>query len=224
MLSFHVENDAGLVEWLKRKDDKYICHRVQNEILKIVTCEVLHEVSSSLHYFPFLTLMFDETTDVSNCEQATIVLHQVTHEREVFEEFLSVCQVPFFDSSTLTKETKDVLWRYNISLSKLQGQCYNGTSAMQGTRSGVGTRFLEEEPCALYTHCYGHSINLAASDAIKHTKVMKCAMEMVNEVTKLVKYSPRREQIFHNLKVVHSGCHARSWFACAVSNTLDSES
>ena len=73
---------------------------------------------------------------------------------------------------------------------KLRGQCYDGASAMQGARSGVAARVCKEEPRALYTHCYGHSINLAASDAIKRTKVMKHEMETAHEITKLVKYSP----------------------------------
>ena len=207
LLSLRTEDDAAFGEWLKRKDDKYTCHQVQNEILKIMASEVLQEVSSSLHRSPFLTVMIDETTDVSNCEQATIVLRQVTEEMEVFEEFLGAYQVPSIDSSTLTKVVKDVLCRYNLSLGKLRGQCYDGASAMQGARSGVATRICEEEPHALYTHCYGHSINLAASDAIKRTKVMKRAMETAHEITKLVKYSPRREQIFHNQKVANNDHH-----------------
>ena len=68
---------------------------------------------------------------------------------------------------------------------------------MCGTKSGVATRILAEEPRALYTHCYGHSINLAACDAIKGTKLMKDVMETAHEITKLIKYSPRRQEIFH---------------------------
>ena len=49
-------------------------------------------------------------------------------------------------------------------------------------------------------YCYGHSLNLAASDALKQSKVMKDALETVHEVTKLIKFSPRREGIFQKLK------------------------
>ena len=70
---------------------------------------------------------------------------------------------------------------------------------MRGARSGVAKRILDEEPRAVYTHCYGHSINLAASDAIKQTKVMRDAFDMTHEITKLIKYSPRREAVFRDL-------------------------
>lgn len=71
---------------------------------------------------------------------------------------------------------------------------------MHGARSGVATRICEEEPRAVYTHCYRHSINLAASDAVKQSKVMQDALDTTHEITKLIKYPLRREAIFRDLK------------------------
>jgi hypothetical protein len=41
---------------------------------------------------------------------------------------------------------------------------------MSGAKSGVSTQILKEEPRAIYTHCYGHALNLAAGDTIKKNK------------------------------------------------------
>ena len=71
---------------------------------------------------------------------------------------------------------------------------------MSGIRTGVAKQILDVEPCALYTHCYGHSLNLAASDTLQKCKLMKCALEATHEITKLVKYSPRREYLFRQIK------------------------
>ena len=38
---------------------------------------------------------------------------------------------------------------------------------MSGIRSGVATKISLLEPRALYTHCYGHVLNLAVQDGIK---------------------------------------------------------
>lgn len=64
---------------------------------------------------------------------------------------------------------------------------------MKGVRSGLVPRVQELESRAVYTHCYGHSINLAANDALTSSKLLKDALDMTREVTKLIKYSPRRE-------------------------------
>ena len=62
-------------------------------------------------------------------------------------------------------------------------------------------RIQEEEPRAVYTHCYGHSVNLATCDSVKQSKPVKSALETTHEVTKLIKYSPpRQEHIFKEVK------------------------
>ena len=95
---------------------------------------------------------------------------------------------------------KDTLIRFDLSMSKLRGQCYDGCSTMSGLRSGVAKRVQEEEPCAVFTHCYSHSLNLAVNDSVKKSKFMKDSLETTHEITKLIKLSPRRDAIFHELK------------------------
>ena len=94
----------------------------------------------------------------------------------------------------------DVLLRLNLSIAKLKGQCYGGAASMAGRKSGVATQLLREEPRAVFTHCYGHSLNLACSDAVKESTPMRNVLDTVQEITKLVKLSPCRNAIFQQLK------------------------
>ena len=71
---------------------------------------------------------------------------------------------------------------------------------MAGMKSGVAARLSSEEPRAVYTHCYGHALSLAGSDAIKQCKVMKDSLETTHETTKLIKFSPRRDALFQQSK------------------------
>jgi len=142
-----------MVDWLKQKANKYISHQNQNDILKIMAMHMLREVASCLQQSPFITIMMDETTDVSNNEQSVIIFRWVSEDFEVNEEFLGVYQVPSIDAETLTAAAKDTLCRMNLPLSKVRGQCYDGASAMSGPKSGVAKRIQNEEPRAVYTHC-----------------------------------------------------------------------
>ena len=74
------------------------------------------------------------------------------------------------------------------------------TSNIIRLRNGVAKQIEEMERKAIYTHCYGHSINLAASDTLQGCKVMKTSLETTHEITKLVKYSPRRQNLFDDIK------------------------
>ena len=108
--------------------------------------------------------------------------------------------IPSISADTLTAVIKDTLTRLNVPISKLHGQCYDGASNMRGARSGVATQIQDVEPRAVYTHCYGHSINLAVSDAVRETKTMRDALDVTHEITKLIKFSPRREALLRQIK------------------------
>ena len=72
---------------------------------------------------------------------------------------------------------------------------------MSGRRSGVATQLASEEPRALYTHCYGHALNLAVGDVMKQHKSMHDALDVALEISKLLKKSPRRDSLFEKLKI-----------------------
>ena len=71
---------------------------------------------------------------------------------------------------------------------------------MRSARSGVAKQIRDMEERAIYTHCYGHALNLACSDTIKTIKLMGDSLDTAREVTKLIKDSPRRDDIFTKLK------------------------
>ena len=77
----------------------------------------------------------------------------------------------------------------------LRETSYDGAATMAGLKSGV-KQLLDEEPRAIYTHCYGHALNLACGDAVKNCKLMKDALKTTREITKLIKKSPRRDACF----------------------------
>ena len=81
-----------------------------------------------------------------------------------------------------------------MALHLCQGQ------GLAGSRSGEATKYLEREPSALYTHCYGHSLNLACSDTVKECKLMRNALDIVHEITKLVKKSPHHDSTLESIR------------------------
>ncbi|SMN02628.1 hypothetical protein SPONN_1502 [uncultured Candidatus Thioglobus sp.] len=144
--------------------------------------------------------MIDETTDINNREQVTIVIRRIDENLEVCEEFIGLYTVDTINASTLFSVIKDTFIRLNLPMTKLRGQCYDGCSTMSGCKTGVAKRVRDEEPRAVFTHCYSHSLNLAANDYVKKSPLMKASLETTHEITKLVKLSPRRDAIFRQLK------------------------
>ena len=79
--------------------------------------------------------------------------------------------VDSIDASMLYQVIKDVL-------TKARGQCYDGAAAMSDCRSGVAKRIMDDEPKAIYIHCYGHSLDLAISDTVKRCDCINNALSI----------------------------------------------
>ena len=94
----------------------------------------------------------------------------------------------------------DAIVRLQLLISKMRAQSYDGAATMAGNKSGVARKFLDVEPRALFTHCYGHKASLASGDAIKGCQILENALAFSNEIIKLIKQSPKRSAIFDRIK------------------------
>ena len=200
LLNLRAIDDPRIIEWLQKRSDKYTSPVIQNEILKIMALKIIQKIAKSLQGSDFFTIMADETTDASNKEQVVICMRWVDNNFEAQEEFIGMHEVDSTDASTLYQVIKDVLLRLNLSITKARGQCYDGAAAMSGCRSGVAKRIMDVEPKAIYTHCYGHSWDLAISDTVKRCDCINNALSITHEINKLIKKSPQREARFIHLK------------------------
>lgn len=104
------------------------------------------------------------------------------------EDFIGLYQLDKTNADFITGTVKDVLVRLELSLSRCRGQCYDGVSTMRGARNGVAKQLSDEESRAVYIHCYGHVLNLAAANSIKDSKIMKDALDVTYEVLKLINF------------------------------------
>ena len=145
------------------------------------------------------TIMIDETTDVSTKEQVVIVFRWVDSLLMSHEDFVGLYVTDLTTSDALVTLIKDTLLRMNLKLENCRGQCYDGASNMRGCVTGVAT-LLNDEPRAIYTHCYGHALNLACQDTVCGVKVVKDVLNTTFEISKLLKYSAKRNAAFKKIK------------------------
>ena len=71
---------------------------------------------------------------------------------------------------------------------------------MAGVWNGIATQICKEEPHAMFSHCYVRPLNLAASDTVKKNMILSDTLDTAFEISKLLKFSPRRDALFSKLK------------------------
>ena len=157
---------------------------------------VLRNISETIQKACYFSIMADEVTDLSNKEQVVMCFRRTDEQFGAHEDFVGLYQVDLIVSSNIVKVLKDTFVRLNLSMSKCQGQCYDGLAKMAGIQNGEAVQMCAEEPRALYSHCHGHARNLATGDTIKKNKNLCDVLDTVYEITKLLKFSPKREAQF----------------------------
>ena len=165
----------------------------------MMALHILRQISSDIAKNGFFSIMADECTDVANNEQFVICLRWVDSTLTDHEDVIGLYNVGTID--TLVTTIVNVLLRMNLKLTQCRGQCYDGASNMVGCKNGVATKLLAKEKRAVLTHCYGHALNLAIGDSMKQSKVCRDALDTAYEISKLLRYSPKRHAAFDRFRV-----------------------
>ena len=119
-----------LLDRMKRKQNKFISHDVQNEIIQSMANQITRDITANIRN-NFYSIICDEYTDILNKQQLPFCIPWVDKFLVVHEEFSGFYEVPKIKSETLVKIIKD------IPLQLCHGKRLDGASNMLGKRSGV---------------------------------------------------------------------------------------
>lgn len=195
LVRFRAENDEVLANHLENapRNAIYTSKTIQNELLNVigdaVRDSIVQEVKSAQHY----CVIADEVTDAVNHEELSIVLRYLLNDK-VIEVFVDFIEVERIIGKILGDAILNWLRPYDISVTDMRGQCYDGASNMSGARSGVKAVILEAAPKAIYYHCASHRLNLAIVSACKLQPIKNCE-SCIGEIARFFSYSAKRQRL-----------------------------
>lgn len=90
---------------------------------------------------------------------------------ERFLEFINVSNGQ--DSNHIVMAIFNCFEKLHIDMKTLNivAQSYDGASVMAGCLNGVQAKIRQKYPCAFFTHCMAHRLNLVVVDMCKGIKV-----------------------------------------------------
>ena len=181
-----------LTDWLSKKTEIYTSYDLQNEIVNLMSNQIVTNLLKSLGSYIF-SVVCDEYTDVSNKEQSTFCMHWVNNDLEVSEKFLRFYEIPDIKSGTIVKIMKNILPRCQH-----HDICHDGATNMLRKTFGVATQIFEEQRKSHYTHCHAHSLLLSVKYVTKNNKILRDTIS-AEEIIIFIKYSPKRESILGSM-------------------------
>ena len=175
-----------------------------NELMEIMAHKVLRSLLSDISSRKWYANMADETRDISNREQLVLCIRSVSDNYVVHEDMVGLYQLDDTTSSTIHSCLKDSLLRMSLQIENCRGQAYDGAQPFQGHINGVAKKFKDSNASAISVHCLAHCVNLCLQEITRNSKRIKDALNFSMELIQLIKYSPKRQNVFERIKAQQS--------------------
>ena len=190
LLNLHGEFDEILQTHLSNNSSfKGTSSHIQNEIISCIYKVVHSYFLDQLNVVNYVGIQVDETPDVSNHEQCSIILRYV-HKDEVFERFAGFYRVLDRRASGIASVIFNLCDELKIT-AKIISQTYDGARVMAGSLNGVKQIVKTRCPNAHFIHCYAHKLNLVIQQVCSSIGKVKLFFASVMAIQN---FSPLRQR------------------------------
>lgn len=171
---------------------------IQNDLIQSVNNVMVTEIKYQIQTSRFVAILVDETSDVTNFSQLSIVLRYVCKDN-IYERFLGFHNVSSDRSAeALSKLAIDCLDQFGCR-KKLVAQTYDGAAVMTGQLNSVQARVKEVVPGALFIHCYAHKLNLVLSQAVSYISVCRIFFASISGFATFFSHSSKRTNLLDTI-------------------------
>ena len=222
LLKDYAQTDKVLFDHLNSPRLKNATHLTQNEIISIIGFDfVLGKIIGEVEKAKYFSVLADEVCS-HNVEHLALCLRYVDENCNIREDFVTFVKLERVRALDIANAIIQTLEGFGLSLSKLRGQGYDGASTMSGERAGVQKIIRDREPKAIYTHCAGHSLNLAIVSSCSVAPIRNC-IDQIKSFTLWIKYSAKRESLLRAVveKEAQSGTNRASLLNVCVTRWVE---
>ncbi|KAL5550599.1 hypothetical protein UlMin_000775 [Ulmus minor] len=140
--------------------------KIQKDIVNVCAIETINVIIRDMRDAVF-SILVDESRDVSIKEQMVVMFHYVDKKGYVIESFIGIEHVANTTTVSLKTTIDKLFSKHRLSISRLRGQGYDGTSNMSGEFNGLKTIIMKENECAFFVYCFAHQLQLALMGVAK---------------------------------------------------------
>ena len=194
----------GILAWKKSAkcfhSHKDTHHGIQNELLHIMTSNVLRVKASTIHELKFFRIKADEGMDVSSIEQLFLCVKSVDDNLNVSENFIGFYELISIKSKTIINAIKDILLRHHLNLDDFHGQTYDMASNIIRKRLGVSTQTNPRWTTGSYSNSLSETLSKSGNQITpKDCTILRDVKGTVGEICVWVKYSSKQEKMLGSI-------------------------
>lgn len=172
---------------------------IQNELLNCMLAVAQDRIKKEILKAEYVAVIADETTDVANQYQMTVVFRYILPDGTPVERFWCFTNPSDHDAVNLSECIRTILKQVIDKPEKLISQSYDGASVMSGCHSSVQTLIKNDYKYAFYVHCYAHQLNLILAQATSQNQEVRVFFSNLSDIANFFSHSPQRVAVLDEI-------------------------
>ena len=154
------------------------------EFVMALSTAIKQELWADISNSPFVSVLIDESTDISTSENLIIYFIYVKDGLAV-ASYISLVHAAAVDAESITESLLTFFAENGLNTNKIIGFCSDGASVMTGCHNGVhvGVRLQRVNPYMQCVHCIAHRLALCCADAADDVDYPEMAETVVNNIS-----------------------------------------
>lgn len=196
LVNFSAELDFALRDHLQQATVfKGTSKEIQNDLLECMLSVCQAHIKEEISTSSFVSIISDETTDISNIFQMVIVYRYTLANGTPVERFWSFIKPNEHHALALASCIEKSLNYALRNSDQLISQSYDGASVMSGAHGGVQKLIKDKFKYGHYIHCYAHQLNLIMAQTTSINTNVRIFFSELSDITNFFSNSPQRVAI-----------------------------
>lgn len=183
------------LEHLSARNATYSSDKAAGDMLESISSVIRKNTENQLQRSPFITILCDETTDVS--VQKKLIMYTTSVDPDTLDvstSYLTNVNVKDGKSESIYTEVKKCLSDNKIKMEKVMGLGTDSAPAMISDKKGLAGKMKEDNPMLVSSGCIAHKLALCTSQAANTVPYMKEYQEILTSLFYHFKKSAVRSQ------------------------------
>jgi len=232
---FMTEVGVPDLELLKQKAVSYSSRYTATEILSSMTATLDVNLKKKLGESPFVTVLTDESTDISNHKRLVVYVQIVNPDTFApCTHFVANKECRDATGVGIAKAIEDVMSELDVPLTKVMSMGSDGAAVMTGRNKGCTGILLRANPHMVNVHCAAHSLALCTSQAAEAIPDLKEHQQILTDLFYYFRGSPKRAARIQDIQILledpvltYKELHSVRWLSYynalqSVHRTIDS--
>ncbi|CAM4275719.1 unnamed protein product [Leuciscus chuanchicus] len=174
----------------------YLSAQSQNEMIGCIAKEVRGKIKDEVKETKLFSVCLDTTPDSAKQDQLSVILHFVDKTANIQECLIDMVNVKDTTGIGLARTLVETMEKYNLEVSNIRGQGYDGCAAMSGIYRGVQAIIKQTNDKAYFVHCYAHRMNLVVVDMCCKNIPSRNFFGLIEQLYVFMEGSTKRHSLF----------------------------